>query len=297
MKFGYRDRIVLLVACVIIIFGVGIIVFIKPKYQDLQKNKKSRDKLQQEWSIQLDKFNAINSRQEKIEKDFKTATDVASNFTDEMDGVGLDNFLREKFANTEQHIKDGMKLTDSLSVTDETTGTLNYYYYTPSVVTYPLFEAADMDGSLATALAEKRKESDVLSSRASQTVGAGNASFVVTINREDAFALIDAVHDYAVKNKDTMIINSVMISDYKFLQGLTEEQIADLATKKAAATPSETPAENDEEEVKGTANVAISYTVYYMQEPMKPELGEKYDETVWDTDAWRSYGSAEKTAE
>lgn len=301
MKFGYRDRIILLVICIVIIFGFGIFLFIKPKYQELLKDKKDRDDLKAAWGVQLDKFNNINSRQDKIEENFKKATDVALNFTDEMDSVALDNFLREKFANTEQNIEDGVTLQGSLAVSDESTAALSYYYYTPSIVTYPLYEAADMDGSLAEAAAEKRKESDVLSARASQTVGAGLSSFTIRTNREDVMTLIDAVHEYAVKNKDAMIINSVAISDYKFKGGLTEED-----TQPAAQQPAEgeegqpapaQPAASEETDKGGTADVTINYTVYYMQEPKKPDLGPKYDPAMWDNGGWKTYTSAEPTAE
>ena len=304
MKFGYRDRIILLVVCVIIIFAVGIVVFIKPKYQDLQKDKKDRDKAKQDWSVQLEKFTQINDRQDKIEKNFDKATDVALNFTDEMDSVALDNFLRETFANTEQHVKDGVQLNGGLAVSDEGTAGLSYYFYTPSAVTYPLYEAADMDGSLAKALAEKRKESDILSARPAQTVGGSVATFVVKINREDAFKLIDAVHDYAVKHKDAMIINSVTISDYKFRGGLELDEEGNVVKPNtpAAQQPAEgeggqTAQNAEDNEPKGTSDVTIAYTVYYMQEPKKPDLGPAYDASVWDTDAWRTYSSAEKTAE
>jgi len=303
MKFGYRDRIILLVVCVIIIFGVGIVVFIKPKYEKLQADKKARDQAVTDWNIQLDHFNAINTRQETIERNFTKANDVAANFTDEMDAVALDTFLREKFANTEKNIEDGMKLTSTLAVSDEGTASISYYYYTPSIVTYSLYEAADMDGSLAEAAAEKRKESDVLSQRAAQTVGASLSNFTITVNREDVMALLDAVHDYAVKNKDAMLVNTVAITDYKFQGGLTPEEGQPAQTtppaegeEGEAQTPTQQTAGTNEEQA-GTSDVAITYTVYYMQEPKKPELGPKYDPTVWDTDAWRTYVSAETPAE
>ncbi len=301
MKFGYRDRIILLVMCVIIIFGAGIFIFIKPKYQELQKDKKARDDLKSAWSVQLDKFNNINTRQDKIEEHFKKATDISLNFTDEMDSVALDNFLREQFGNTEQNVADGARLTGGYTVSDEMTAALSYYYYTPSIVTYPLYEAADMDGSLAKAAAEKRKESDVLSARSGQTVGAGTSSFTITINREDVMTMIDAVHDYAVKNKDAMLINSISISDYKFRGGLTQDNTQTAVQQPAEgeegqAAPAQ-PSASDEEDKGGTADVTILYTVYYMQEPKKPDLGPKYDPAMWDNGGWETYTSAEQPAE
>ena len=42
MKFGYRDRIVLLIVVVVVIFLLGIFVFIKPKWESLNENKKKK---------------------------------------------------------------------------------------------------------------------------------------------------------------------------------------------------------------------------------------------------------------
>ena len=288
MKFGYRDRIVLLIACVVIIFGIGIVVFIKPKYEDLKKDKTARDEAKKNWNIQLEQFDGITDRQNKLEEDFKTATDESKKFSTSMDAVELDNFLREKFMNTEEHIEDGVRLSSALSVSDETTTSLSYYYYTPSIVTYPLYELADMDGSLAAAAAEKRKESDVLSARAGQTVGSGNASFAITVNRKDAMALIDGIHDYAVKNKDAMLLHSVTFSDYKFLGGLELDEEGNVVkdnTTAQPANPDETPSTTggeEEEDEGGTALMTVTYSIYYMQEPKKPDVGPAYDPSVWD---------------
>lgn len=292
MKFGYRDRIVLLIACVIIIFGIGIVLFIKPKYEDLKTDKKARDKAKQEWTEQLSKFEGIPDRQKKLEDDFKTATDEAKNFVTAMDGVELDDFLREKFMNTEEHIEHGVRLNGNLSVSDQSSTSLSYYYYSPSVVTYPLYELADMDGSLAKAAAEKRYEADVLSSRASQSVGAGDATFSVIVNRKDAMALIDGIHDYAVKNKDAMLLHSVSFSDYKFLGGLELDENGQVK-KDDTAQPTTGGEEEEEEDLGGTSLMTVSYSVYYMQEPTKPDVGPSYDPDVWKTDAWRTYSQAE----
>lgn len=299
MKFGYRDRIVLLIACVVIIFGIGIVLFIKPKYESLKKDKKARDEAKKEWAIQLEKFDGIPGRQDKLNADFETAKGESKKFVDSMDAIDLDNFLREKFMNTEEHIEHGMRLDGGLSVSDAGTASLNYYYYTPSVVTYPLYELADMDGSLAKAAADKRHESDVLSTRAAQTVGAGDATFALKVNRKDAMALIDAVHDYAVKNKDAMILHSVTFSDYKFLGGLELDEDGNVKKDDTAqtanpdeTTPGTTEGE-EEEDLGGTATMTVSYSVYYMQEPTKPDVGPSYDPSVWETDAWRTYSQAE----
>lgn len=301
MKFGYRDRIILLVVCVIIIFVIGIFAFIKPKYEDLTKNKQKRETLQNQWEVQLNDFKNINTRQGKIEENFKKATEIADNFTDEMDSVSFDQYLQKTFMNTEDgdipHIvkkedseetERTMKLHTALSVSDQSAGAIAYYYYTPSVITYPLYEYADMDGSLAAATDEKLKESQVLSQRGSESVGMGTANFTLRIKRDQVMDLFDYVHKYAVDKKDTMLIRSVSFSDYKFKGTALDDTAA--ATK--PNTPSTSTGE-DEKKEEGYADVNIVYEVYYMQEPKKPDLGPSYDEKVWEGDTWRTYTSSE----
>jgi|GEM_PF-880605 len=296
MKFGYRDRIILLVACVIIIFGIGIFVFIKPKYETLKADKTRHETLSNEWDTQLLKFEAIPQRQQKIEKDYKTAGDVAENFTDEMNAVELDQFLQEQFMNTEDHVdeegKADVRLISGLSVSDESTSSMSYYYYTPSIVTYALYEYADLDGSLAEAAAEKRKEADVLSARGSQVVGAGTSTFTVVINREDTMKFLDDVHAYAVEHSDAMLVRSVRFEDYHYNTVPGSETAGTPAEGDAANAAATTGVTGDTE---GYTEVTVLYEVYYMQEPTKPDVGGSYDPTVWDTDAWREYGEAKQS--
>ena len=326
MKFGYRDRIILLIACVIIIFCIGIFVFIKPKWETLNKNQEELVKLQESWNQTLSQFKSIPARQQTILDKYEEGKKIAAEFTNEMNSVDLDKFLQEKFLNTETNIADRVEAKGSVAFSEQSTSTINYYYYTPSVVTYPLYEAADMDGSLAKAAYEKRKESEVLSKRTAQSVGSGKSTLTLHTTRQDLMKLLKAVHEYAVNNKDAMIINSVSISDYTFglnpgeVLEISEEitkdedgniQPAEMKVVKATSsnpdaaqsgdtgnTDAGTTTKNNDKDKKevtdpGFTDVTIQYDVYYMQEPMKPNVGDEYDETIWDGDGWRNYTAAE----
>lgn len=319
MKLGYRDRIILLVACIIIVFCIGIFVFIKPKWETLTKNEKTLTDLEQKWEVQLSQFEGIPNMQTKIENKYNKGVELSKEFTPEMDAIQLDQFLQEKFMNTDTHIAHDVRATGSVSFTDQGTASIPYYYYTPNIVTYPLYQTADMDGSLAKAAAEKRKESDTLASRAVQTAGAGRSNLIIHTTREDLMNLLGAVHDYAKNNKDTMIINSVAISDYTFglkpgeILTIPEEiekdeegnivpsemkvELSEATFKKESGAAANTNTnQNDKDEVRtniGYADVVITYEVYYMQEPMKPDVGPAYDPTIWDGDSWKDYTAAE----
>lgn len=300
MKFGYRDRIILLIVCVIVVLSLGIFVFIKPKWEKLNTNQGILTTAKNEWEVQLTEFANIPTKQENIKKKHQQAEEVALNFSDEMNSVELDEFLQSKFFNNDANIEGETLLVDGLSVTDELSNTMSYYYMTPNIVTYPLFEYADLDGSLAKSVADKRHKSDVLSARNAQSVGAGTSSLTFRINRENTMAFIDAVEKYAKDNKDAMIINSVSIGEYDFNANLDVEGKTEM---KQVITHDEDGNEVIEEvevavdakpgdKMPGFTNVTFNYQVFYMQEPTTPDVGPSYDATIWDGDGWRNYTSS-----
>jgi hypothetical protein len=291
MKFGYRERVVLLIASVIIILGVGFFVFIKPKYDQMKDSKKACETAETNWNTKKATFDKIPTMQETIKTRYQKAYDQSLYFTDEMDATELDQFLQEKFMNTEENILYKTKLDGSLSVTDEATQGLSFYYYTPSIVTYPLYEAADLNGSYAKETAKKLYEPTVLMAKGAQTVGGANASFTVRISKKDAFAFIDGVRDYAIKNKDAMQITSLTFSEYDFNGGDALER--DEEGKITGSRPENLKAKykNIKDEDLGYTNVTVAYVVYYMQEPNEPDVGAAYNASIWDGNEWRTWSA------
>lgn len=291
MKLGYRDRIILLIVMIIVVFAIGIFVFIKPQWEDLEKNKKDLKTAKDEWSQQLVKYDNINAIRDNINKRYGEALTISEGFTDEMDSTQLDQFLQETFINIEQHIKNDVQMVSGSTISDMGTASMAYYYYTPDVVTYPLYEHADFDGSLEKAAREKMKEATILSGRSTQTVGNGNAQLSFKINREDTMALIDAVRKYAVDNNDAMLLKSVKITNYDF-NGTPLERDEEGNIIGEPEEPEEGEPELEPDEI-GYSEVAFDFQVYYMQEPTKPDVGEAYDAAVWNSDAWKNYVAAE----
>lgn len=302
MKFGYRDRIVLLIVVVVVIFLLGIFVFIKPKWESLNDNKTRRSDVAAQWEKKKNEFNLIPRKQEIIQTKYQEGLEESAKFTDEMTSVELGKFIQDKFINIEKFQEDEVEVKDTVKLSEQSTSSLSYYYYTPSIVTYPLYEYADLDGSLKKAAEEKMSKANLLSARGSQTVGSSAASLVLQINREDTMALLDAVNEYAEKNKDTMMIESVSFKNYDFNESYLEgdqqpaqpEQPAEPElNEEGNPIEQEAPQDNNEEkdipsDVKpGYTNVSIAYRTFYMQEPTKPEVGPAYDETIWDGKEWQ----------
>jgi hypothetical protein len=313
MKFGYRDRIVLLIVVIVLILSIGIFVFIRPKYEQLNTNKDVRKNLEDEWNQKLQEFSMIPKRQEVINTKYQEGAELAKEFTDEMTSVELDKFLQDTFINTDKFREDEVKTIESVQVSNKGTSSLGYYYYTPSIVTYPLYEYADLDGSLKKAANEKLSESKLLGARSAQTVGSSSSKLKLLINREDTMALLDAVNDYANAHKDTMMIESVTMKEYDFNEKYLDED-AEQAEEKVEeeqevdddGNPVEkAPAAQDDENEKkipagvkpGYTEVSISYRVFYVQAPTKPDVGPTYDESIWEGKEWRTVTAPADSAE
>jgi len=298
MKFGYRDRIILLIVCVVVIFAVGIFVFIKPKWETLSRNQETYETNKADWDAKKLEFDRIGTYQDTILKKHDQGVEVAKNFTEtKMDSIAMDEFLRANFLNTDKNISDGVEVRGTYSVTNEKTATLNYYYYSPSIVTYPLYEAADLDGSLKKAAEEKRKDADILSARTSQSVGCTAAEFTLLINREDTMTVLDAIKNYADTKKDAMMVRSVKLREADFNENIEDEDgtheetyIDENGEEQTRVVPNEKKngGATDSSIKKDFTEVTVAYEVYYLQEPTTPDVGPKYEAGIWDTEEWRT---------
>lgn len=289
MKLGYRDRIIILVVLVIVILGLGIFLFVKPQWEKLNSNKETLETLEDDWEQKLTEFDRIPARQQTIKERYQEGLTLSTEFTDEMTSVELDQFLRDKFINTPQNLENDVRVKDSISISNLGTSSISYYYYVPSIVTYPLYEAADLDGSLALEAAKKLLDSNILAARSTQTVGSSSATLKLKINREDTMTLLDAVNTYAAQNKDAMLIESVTLEAADFNENLVLEDEEDQQyDEEGNPIAGEEAATGLNDLRKGYTDVTIAYRVFYMQEPTEPDVGPAYDKTIWDGDAWRT---------
>ena len=290
MKLGYRDRLILIGAIIIIIIGVGFFVFIKPKYEKLKKNQEKLEKATTEWQDKLNDFKLIPTRQGAIKRAYEEGLDVSKRFTDEMGAVDIDKLMQE-FLNTDEYTEHKVSAKKTAAFTDEVAGQIGYYYYRPNIVTYPLYEYADLDDSLKKATAEKLKDVNILAAKKAQTISNGQSSFTVSIKREDLMSFLDAVYKYANDHDDAMMITSVKLVDPEFNEDLddgnaNQEEVLD---DEGNPIPQQNNNEKKNTKVKKDYTEAtISYRALYIQEPKEPDVGPAYDEKIWDGNEWRT---------
>jgi len=291
MKLSYRDRIILIFAIVIVILGIGIFVFIKPKYEKMKKNKADLKAAQDDWNTKLLEFDRIPVRQGVINDTYAEGLKISEGFTNEMTSVEVDEFLQQ-FFNTEQFVTDEVSAKKDMSVSNEKSTTLGYYYYTPNIVTYPLYEAADLDGSIAKAVEEKLHDVRVLSARKAQTVSDGEEKFTVLLKRENLMSFLDELEKYAREHSDAMLITSVKLDDCNFNEDLEDGTGAQAGQVDADGNPVQVAAPKNDNAKAGAkkdyTEATIEYKAYYIQEPTKPDVGPAYDKTIWDGNDWRT---------
>lgn len=252
MKLSYRDRVILVIALVILIIGVGIFAFIKPKAADIKKNDERLEDVQATWAEYEKQFEQIPVMQTNIKNLHSEAKKWAEYFTEQRTSIQLDEFVQKYIDDCEMKLASGNPFT----VSDPTVAPLSFYYYTPSSLTYPLYENADLDGSLHTAAKEAMKESSVLASRTTRDVVCSTAVFTGTATKENLMKFLKAIKDLDT----TILVTNVSINDYSFYPEVKGDNLTPEARAKL-------------EEMKDHSLVAIELSFYSVQVPTDPYIG------------------------
>lgn len=220
MKLTYRDKLILLGIIVIAIVLLAIFVIIVPKSKSIKANEPVLADLQ----VQIDEIEnkklEIPNLETEIQNAVKEGQDYANGFfkTDEnatidsLDTYKIDQYLQEYLNNNNISAAVGLNSAESTK--------LEYYYYTPSIVTYPIFEAADLNGSLASELSELMQDETILAANETQEVAAVTATLDVYATKEDIFNFINDIKGI----DETVIITRLAFDDYSF--GMDDEEEA-----------------------------------------------------------------------
>jgi hypothetical protein len=205
MKMSYRDRVILLVVIVVALVLCGIFLIVKPTTTKITQNKASLATAQAE----VDRINGIIEQVpilgDTIESEYQESKTYAESFAEGRDTYEADQFIQEYLNN------NNIEVT-SFTVNQPGTETIDFYSYAPNVITYPLLEAADLNGDIAAATAEKLKTSTVFADLESQTVESYSVDIQFNGKKEDILALLDNVKDI----DENVLVTNVSIADYTF---------------------------------------------------------------------------------
>lgn len=208
---SYRDKIILLVIIVIAIFLVGIFAFIRPTSDKIASNKSELATVQAEEKRIRGIIDEIPNIESNIKSEYESAKELSNGFAQRRETYDAEMFVQNLFTENQVEIQ-------SLIAEPAAPEEIEFYYYTPNVVTYPLFEAADINGKLAEETAEKLKASTVLSTVEVQQVEVYSLNIEFKGQKAGITALLDGIKDL----DENILITNLDIDDYTFGATQTE---------------------------------------------------------------------------
>ncbi len=219
MKLSYRDKVIALVFAVVAIVLLFVFLGIRPTLNKISSNKSTLVTKTQEADDMKAKIAEIPAINEKIMAAYNEGASMADNFfiisegdIETLDTYKIDQFLQPILNENNISINGDV----SLNPADEIT--MEYYYYTPNIVTYPILEAADLNGTLAEDIYKRIETSAVFSEKEVQEVQGMSVEYAIMATKPDLLNFLDAIENI---NK-SVIISDLSVKDYTFGLGQGE---------------------------------------------------------------------------
>jgi len=198
MKLSKQERIAVLVIAVVILLGLGIFLFIVPKFEAIGTSSVSLLNKQVELQTDIDRAATKEKLGEDVINAYNDGRNIADMFFEEMKPYEADNEIREFI----QYCKDnGVNIAvDSLSIGAPTVSTLGVSFSKePSAEE---LEALNREAIMQAALAS------------TQAVGSIDVSFTVTtLNSDDMLKFIDIINDYYKQEDGGMMRKAIRLSN------------------------------------------------------------------------------------
>ncbi len=208
MKLSYRDKMLLLGVAALAIIALGIFLLIKPKIAEIKEDNKTLSDVKADWKEKDDKIQQIPGLQEDITNTYKESKKLSDYFQD-LSAVEtqykLDEFMQP-------YLDECNIEVTSIDLGAPAVSEIGYYYFTPSVVTSSMFDAADVNGNYAAVVNAAKAESNALSERTKESVVRTQYGVAAKGEKEDIWAFMEKINNLDT----TIIIDSVNISDYTF---------------------------------------------------------------------------------
>lgn len=211
MKLTKRDKLIVLVISLALIWGLGYFLLISPITTEVKASKAALDKATTDKTALNDKIELIPGFQNQINEYYNNSKSMTEYFVDSMVPYQVDQYMQP-------FLKDN-KIAVSTAITFEepTTNTVNYYYFTPNALTYPIYQAADINGNLAKQRMEELKDVAFLSNRQTEDVEFVRMAVDYKAKKNDILKFVDDIKaiDKAIR------ISEMSITDYTF--GLNDD--------------------------------------------------------------------------
>ncbi|MGN1411333.1 MAG: hypothetical protein ACI4WH_02330 [Oscillospiraceae bacterium] len=216
---SYRDKIILLVIIAVAILLAGIFIFIRPTMDKISTNKSTLATSQAEEERIRGIIEEIPTIEANIKTEYEDAKSLSNGFAQHRETYDADSFIQNLFTENAVQI-------NSINATPAEAENIEFYYYTPNVVTYPLFEAADINGDLAKETTEKLKASTLLSEVELQQVEAYSLSISFKGQKAGVTNLLNAIKDL----QENVLVTNFNVDDYTFGETQTDATLKGYST-------------------------------------------------------------------
>ena len=207
MKLSYRDKVVLIVLVVIAVWVVGVLYFIKPKFQELDEKNKEFDAQVVVLEKKKDEIKQDEGLKDRVNEAYNKVVNVVSNFYDKMtsDEVStlIDNILDE----------DNITNKD-LQISDYAQVTLSYIDNSPQQMTTDVDRIAYDSQQLGVVVTEpaegEEKKVNLATVSGPVQVPAYTLSFGYNCSLDDLKSFLDKL---LTRKEKSLVVTSCSISD------------------------------------------------------------------------------------
>lgn len=259
MEMSYRDKMILLGLLIIAILLLGFFFLIKPAYATLQDSTEDYTAVK-EKSDQIDqKINMIPTLKDTITKAYEEADKVAEIFVNTAFVTANETLSHEKtYYELDQYIQgaidDSAIEVSSMELDQATAEVVEYYYYTPDVLTYALMESADINDNYALSITETMLDSLVLAEREQVEIMRAEMTITGDATKNGLLTFLDKIE----ADTNAVLVTGLDINNYEFTDGLEEDINGNFIV-----TPG----------VEGTSEITMVVSFYNAKEIDKPDLG------------------------
>ena len=212
MKLSKQERIVVLVIAVIVILGVGIFMFLVPKWNEVSAAQKALDSKKVEYQNTLDKAALKDGLKQDIIDAYEEGRDNADMFFEEMTPYESDNEARAFIKYCQD--KGINMVVESLNVGNPGVASLAVSFFADGTeINYDLKQYATQ-GQTKTEdeiAAEARRSILMSQLSGSQQVAVSNVSFTMTVLDEQEYLdFLDIVNNYVIEEDGDKIRKALM---------------------------------------------------------------------------------------
>ncbi|MDE6088595.1 MAG: hypothetical protein K2G25_09440 [Oscillospiraceae bacterium] len=259
-EMSYRDKMILVIMTAIIILAAGFFALIRPKYNKLVADRDDYEATKTEWEGIDAKLQQIPTLEENIKKEASEAEKTAELFVnsvfepvnDTFDNLKA-NYILDQYV---QPMIDECELeVSSFATSGIASQTLDYYYYTPNVLTYSLLENADINGKYEQQVSDLLKESNTLSQKETAEVMTNTLDLTVRGSRENLALFLDKIKE----DENAIRVTSVDIADYTFGKGQTRMETVESTDEEGNVTTTQREVTDNGD---GKSELTLSLTFY-----------------------------------